>query len=135
MTVNVFLVTDERVGNALLKTVSKTFGELPLPAKAITIDYKRDPEQWVKKLCRLRKNLNKNDEVLVLTDVPGSTPCKISQKFLQMCHSAHVKVIAGINLPMLMRVMNYPSLDLHQLAQKAVSGGKEGIVSFEENNA
>lgn len=132
MTVNVFLVTHEKVGSSLLKAVSKTFGELPLPAKAVAIDYQGDPEKWVLKLCRLTKSLAQNDEVLVLTDVPGSTPCKIAQKFSHLCRNDHVKVVAGINLPMLMRVMNYPSLSLNQLAQKALSGGKEGIVSLED---
>src|SRR4051812_16293501 len=98
MTVNVLLVTHEKVGSALLKAVSKTFGELPLPAKAITIDYQSDPEKWVLKLRQLTKSLAQNDEVLVLTDVPGSTPCKIAQKFSRLCNNDHVKVVAGINL-------------------------------------
>lgn len=131
MTVNLFLITHEKVGSSLLKAVAKTFGELPLPAKAITIGYQCDPEESVLKLCRLVKHLAQSDEVLVLTDVPGSTPCKIAQKFSHRCCNEHIKIIAGINLPMLMRIMNYPSLNLHQLAEKALSGGKEGIVSLE----
>jgi mannose PTS system EIIA component len=132
MTVNVLLITHEKVGSALLRAVSKTFGELPLPVKAVTIDYQCDPDRCVQKLRRLTKCLTWGDEVLVLTDVPGSTPCKIAQKLCYICHSEHVRVIAGINLPMLMRIMNYPSLSLNQLAQKAVSGGKEGIMSLGE---
>lgn len=132
MTVNVLLVTHEKVGSTLLKAVSKTFGELPLPVKAVAIDYQCDPDQCAQKLCQLTKCLAKDDEVLILTDIPGSTPCKIAQKFSHLCHHDHVRVIAGINLPMLMRIMNYPSLSLAQLAQKAVSGGKEGIVSLED---
>jgi mannose PTS system EIIA component len=130
MTVNVLLITHEQVGSALLKAVLKTFGELPLPVKAVAIDYQCDPDQCAQKLRRLTKCLVQGDEILVLTDVPGSTPCKIAQKLSHLCHSDHVRVIAGINLPMLMRVMNYPSLSLNQLVQKAVSGGKEGIVSL-----
>lgn len=133
MTINVLLITHEQVGTALLKAVSKTFGELPLPAKAISIHYECDPEDSVMKLRRLIKHFDKDDDMLVLTDVPGSTPCKIAQKFSHLCQHNHVKVIAGINLPMLMRIMNYPSLNLSQLAQKALSGGKEGIVSMENS--
>ena len=38
-----------------------------------------------------------------------------------------MRVISGVNLPMLVRMMNYPGLDISQLVEKAVSGGREGI--------
>lgn len=38
-----------------------------------------------------------------------------------------VRVIAGLNLPMLVRIFNYPDLGLAELADKAVSGGKDGV--------
>ncbi len=36
--------------------------------------------------------------------------------------------VAGVNLPMLVRVLNYPVLDLATLADKALSGGRDGIL-------
>ena len=42
--------------------------------------------------------------------------------------SDKVAVIAGVNLPMLVRLLNYPNLNLEQLVDKAMSGGQDGIL-------
>ena len=37
-------------------------------------------------------------------------------------------VVTGLNLPMMIKVMNYPNLDLEQLVNVAVDGGKNGVI-------
>ena len=37
-------------------------------------------------------------------------------------------VVAGLNLPMLMRVFNYPELRLIDIAERAVDGGRQGVM-------
>ena len=39
-----------------------------------------------------------------------------------------VRVLTGVNLPMLIRVLNYPTLPLDEMAQKALSGGRDGVL-------
>jgi PTS system ascorbate-specific IIA component len=68
--------------------------------------------------------LDTGDGVLVLTDLFGSTPSNIAARLLD---SSRTRVVTGINLPMLIRVLNYPQLDLASLAAKAVSGGLDGV--------
>lgn len=41
-------------------------------------------------------------------------------------------MVAGVNLPMLVRVLNYPQLPLGELAEKALSGGREGVFAGNE---
>ena len=41
-------------------------------------------------------------------------------------------MVAGINLPMLVRIMNYPHLSLGELAKKAVTGGRDGVLVYPE---
>jgi len=62
--------------------------------------------------------------VLVLTDLYGSTPSNIAQKLIAQ---RNVHVVSGLNLSMLIRILNYPQLPLLELSEKAVSGGKDGI--------
>jgi PTS system ascorbate-specific IIA component len=38
-------------------------------------------------------------------------------------------VLSGLNLPMLVRVFNYPQDDLDTLASKAAEGGSRGILT------
>ncbi len=80
---------------------------------------------------RIRHELNSNiadlDQgmgVLILTDMFGSTPSNIA---CTVANNKVVRIVSGLNLPMLVRVFNYANLDLEKLKQKAISGGKEGV--------
>ena len=48
---------------------------------------------------------------------------------MQLLEKDKVELVAGVNLPMLVRVLNYRDVLLHQLVAMAVSGGKNGVVS------
>ena len=69
--------------------------------------------------------LDEGDGVLVLSDVFGATPCNIAAKLAQV---GKVEVVSGLSVPMLFRVINYRHLPLPQLVDKALAGGKEGVV-------
>jgi PTS system ascorbate-specific IIA component len=70
--------------------------------------------------------LSTDDGVLILTDSYGSTPCNIANEFLD---SNNRTLVSGLNLPMLIRIMNYRSLPLDELRDIAIEGGKHGITS------
>ena len=75
--------------------------------------------------------LNRGGGVLVLTDLYGSTPSNIANRLAEL---DYVRVVAGLNLPMLIRVLNYSALTLDELMEKAVSGGRDGIIACGRNN-
>lgn len=125
MSVNIIIITHNEIGDALISAATSTLGTLPLPTTAVRVTYNTDPETLVDKLKKVMKNLHAEDGYLVLTDLYGSTPSNIASSISQF---EKVKVVSGLNLPMLIRLMNYPNLELEQLTQKALSGGKDGIV-------
>lgn len=125
MTVNVLLITHEEIGTALLHAVTTALGELPLSTTVVTVNYDTDPEQLIPRLESLVNGIDRQQGLLILTDLFGSTPSNIASR---LQNHDNVRVVAGLNLPMLVRVMNYPKLGLTELAQKALSGGKDGIV-------
>jgi len=129
MTVSLLLITHDDIGNALLHAVSNTLGHLPIPTEVVSIDYKTDPEQIIPKLQAIVKNITRQRSLLILTDLFGSTPSNIAQALQNF---SHVRVVAGLNLPMLIRVMNYPQLGLDELVQKALTGGKDGVCCCEK---
>ncbi|MBB71953.1 MAG: PTS fructose transporter subunit IIA [Legionellales bacterium] len=131
MTVNLVLITHDDIGTSLMKAATMTFGELPLPTTSVAVSYETDPEDLTPRLQQLAKTMTANCGVLVLTDLFGSTPCNIAQGLQDV---ANVRVISGLNLPMMIRVLNYPNLSLDELADKAISGGKEGIMACECDN-
>jgi len=62
---------------------------------------------------------------LVLTDVFGATPCNVAQKVVDGHQS---KLVAGVNLPMLLRTVNYRHESLDLLVARAVAGGTQCIM-------
>jgi len=65
------------------------------------------------------------EKVLVLTDVFGATPCNVAQKVVD---GEHAKLVAGVNLPMLLRTVNYRRESLETLVARALAGGTQGIM-------
>jgi PTS system ascorbate-specific IIA component len=131
--VNIILITHETVGTALLHAAKMALNELPLSTTVMAITHQDEPDDIVAKLKKhvealIRKN--SEQQFLILTDLFGATPSNIASR-LQKCEQKDkIEIVAGLNLPMLIRVMNYATLSLHDLTQKAVSGGKDGIISY-----
>ncbi len=118
-------MTHSLVGEALLKAAEYTLGQLPLKCHTLTIDAQSDVEQLEEKIGNLVEALGPNKKLLVLTDLYGATPCNL----INAIGSQHVEVVTGVNLPMLIKIMNYPNLHLDDLAQVAVSGGRNSIIN------
>lgn len=64
-------------------------------------------------------------EVLLLADVFGATPCNAA---LNVADGVRVRVVAGLNVPMLWRTLCYANLPLAELVTRAVDGGRQGIM-------
>lgn len=128
MSAGLLLVTHNRIGEDLLSTAESMLGARPLPSAAIAVSQNDDPDEVYEHALALCAQLDSGDGVLVITDMFGSTPSNIATRLMQ---KANIRVVAGLNLPMLVRVYNYPTLPLDQLSDKAVSGGHDGIVLAE----
>ena len=75
------------------------------------------------------KELDEGQGVLILSDIYGATPCNMVSKLLE---PGRVEGVAGVNLPMLVRALTYRNESLARLVEKALSGGREGVVHFTE---
>lgn len=131
MSVSVLLITHGTIGATMIRAMTTTFGELPLDTATVAVDYKSDPSLLLPNLEDTLKKLDRGEGVLILTDIYGSTPCNIAQKLQKY---PGIEVVTGLNLPMLIRVMNYPNLDVTALAEKALTAGKEGVVNCRKSS-
>jgi PTS system ascorbate-specific IIA component len=66
-------------------------------------------------------------EILVLTDVFGATPCNAA---MRLADGAHVRVVAGVNVPMLWRAVAHRGNPLPTVAERAMSGGVQGVMQL-----
>ncbi|QKT02918.1 PTS sugar transporter subunit IIA [Ectothiorhodospiraceae bacterium 2226] len=127
MSVGILVITHSQIGQAIMDTACSMLTQCPLDVEILPIPQDSDPERQAARAHDLVHKLNRGDGVLVLTDMYGSTPSNIASRLLDP--EGRVQVVAGVNLPMFIRVMNYPHLNLEELTAKALSGGHDGIMA------
>ena len=125
MSVGLLLVTHEGIGAELLRAARGVMGE-PLPSEALSVYPHDAPEHIGAALAAARQRLDHGDGVLVLCDLYGATPCNQAARVRR----ANLRIVAGCNLPMVLKVFNYAHLDLDRLAAKALEGGGAGILQI-----
>lgn len=125
MSVGLLVITHEHLAENLVATARDMLGSERLHMKALSVAHGDDMDEVQARAREYCHALDQGDGVLVLTDVYGSTPSNIA---CQLCKQHDTSVIAGVNLPMMIRVLNYPQLGLDELAEKALSGGRDGIL-------
>ncbi len=64
------------------------------------------------------------DEVLILVDVFGATPCNAALA----AAGPWARVVAGVNVPMLWRTLCYADQPLEDLVNRAVAGATQGVM-------
>lgn len=124
--VGLLLVTHGRLGALILGAAEEIIGSIPLPSDVLEVRPVQDGEVLMRQGQRMIERLDRGGGVLMLTDVFGSTPANIAAR---LNRPPHTQLVAGLNLPMMLRVLNYASLDLSALARAAVEGGQRGIVA------
>jgi mannose PTS system EIIA component len=67
----------------------------------------------------------RNPEALIFTDVFGATPCNVAQR---LGDGVQVRVIAGVNVPMLWRSLCYADESLEALVMRAMAGATQGVM-------
>jgi PTS system ascorbate-specific IIA component len=116
------------LGDSLADCVKHVLGEIPKNLKVLSVLAEDDPQQKLVEGEVMIKQLDNGSGVLILADVFGATPSNIGRK---LCHTERVEGVAGVNLPMLLRVVCSSNRNLTELANLAVEGGRECIVHME----
>ena len=125
MTIGVLLISHQPIGQALLDVSKRALSACPLATHVLDVPLDCEPDEIVSQAESLIRELDTGDGVLVLTDLCGSTPSNIACRL----HARKgINVVAGLNLPMLMRVLNYPELELDELTERAIDGGRQGVM-------
>ena len=123
--VGVLLITHGRTGEDLLAAAWHVLGGEQGHARSIAVAPGDDAGATLEIARADLAALDDGDGVIVFTDIFGATPCNIAQRLGSLGFRTHC--VSGLNLPMLLRVLNYPEQDLDQLAQTAANGGRCGI--------
>lgn len=125
--IGILIMAHGSLGNSLLECAKHVVGKEPQQLAVLAVSNEDDPSRVLPQALALIDELNSGEGVLVLSDMYGATPCNIVGKLLQ---PGMVEGVAGVNLPMLIRTITYRNEPLATLIEKAVSGGREGVVHF-----
>ena len=127
MNVGILLVTHGQIGSQLVATANTIFCQDMVSMPCVSVPANITPQQLGRYAEQIRDSMTEQDSgagVLVLTDVYGATPDNLARYFTEQCNA---RVVSGVNLSMLLRVLNYSRQSLQQLCETAVAGGKSGI--------
>lgn len=126
MAVGVLLITHQGIGSALVAVATQLLGSLPLPVEALEVSCQADPDALLPQASAALRRVDGGHGVLVLTDVYGATPSNLAARLARL--GTPVRRVSAVNLPMLLRVMNYADLDLDELPAVAAAGARNAVV-------
>jgi len=123
----VFLITHAPLASALRSVAEHIYPDCAAHLWALDVPPGMAPSQIDEQARSLLKQMPQ-PEVLVLTDVFGATPCNVAQR---LGDKRRIRVVTGVNVPMLWRVLCYSQEGAERLAERAVSGATQGVMPVE----
>ena len=120
----ILIIAHAPLATALKECVAHIYGGLPARISGIDVLPDCDPAQVIGQAQAEIERLREDNGALVLTDMYGATPGNIACRLVEL---PGVRVLAGVNLPMLVRAVCYRAAPLDQLVDKALMGAGKGV--------
>jgi mannose PTS system EIIA component len=122
--IGVVVVTHGQLATELVNAAETIVGELPRFA-AVSIGWHEDTQDARSEIEQAIARVDDGEGVLILTDMFGGTPSNLAMTFLV---AGRVEVITGVNLPMLIKLVNVPKQsDLLAVARDMREHGRNAI--------
>lgn len=126
--IGVLIIAHDTLPDSLVKAVTHVLGATPPQLDTLSVKATDDPFELLPGARALVDKLDTGDGVLVFSDIYGATPSNLAAK-LQV--KGRVELVAGVNLPMLVRAFTYRAKGMETMITKAVSGGRDGVLRIE----
>ncbi len=123
------MLTHEDLGEHLISCASHVVGTKPPQLAYLSVFTHDNPDTLLSHARTVIEQLDSGDGVLILSDILGATPCNIASRLVQ---PGKVECIAGVNLPMLVRVLTYRNEPLSVVIEKGLSGGQGGVMQIND---
>lgn len=122
---SILLIAHAPLAHALRECALHVFPDAGAAVSAVDIQPDTPPEESLA-LARTAMDQLAAHGVLVLTDVFGATPSNVARRLVEGAENA--RLLAGVNLPMLLRAIGYRHEPLEALVARALAGGTQGIL-------
>ncbi|WP_345251347.1 PTS sugar transporter subunit IIA [Pigmentiphaga soli] len=128
----VVIVAHAPLASSLLSCATHVFGTVS-DVVAYDVGADDDPGKTLDAVRNRIAAVDRGEGVLVLTDVVGATPSNQADKAAHLANDAGIptSVVAGTNLPMLLRALTNRHLPLDETVQRVLDGGAHAILEME----
>jgi len=120
----ILIIAHAPLATALRECIAHIYGGCPARIGALDVLPDSDPAEVVQQANAEIERLREENGALVLTDMFGATPSNIAARLATV---PQVRVLAGVNLPMLVRAVCYRATPLDVLVDKALAGAAKGV--------
>lgn len=127
--IGVVLIAHRPLASALAAAASHVYSCAPERAedrvRVLDIEPAGDVATATAAARAMAREIDDGSGVIVLTDAFGATPGNVAS---QLAEPGRIAVVAGVNLPMLLRVLCYRDGKLADTVDKALAGGTQGVM-------
>jgi PTS system mannose-specific IIA component len=118
------IIAHAPLASALAEVARHTFPDCASQVRALDVPPDMTPQEVHAKALAMLAEAPMG-ETLVLTDVFGATPCNVAQR---LADGVTLRVVTGVNVPMLWRTLCYAAEPLDALVGRALAGATQGIM-------
>ncbi len=118
------LIAHAPLASALAGLAAHTYADCAGAVTALDVTPQQSPED-VQACAQQLLREAPAEETLILTDVFGATPCNGAQR---LADGMRVRVVTGVNVPMLWRTLCYLHEPLESLVSRAMAGATQGVM-------
>lgn len=127
--IGILVVSHEPLGTALIQCTRHIYGALPPQVAALDVIPDEDPERAFEAARELLACINDGSGAVVFTDLYGATPSRVA---MRLAAPGRVAVLAGVNLPMLVKAIGNRRMPVDELGTLLVESGKRAICDAHE---
>jgi PTS system ascorbate-specific IIA component len=125
--IGILLITHGSYGEALVQNACHVLNKRPPQLNQLGLSAQDDPLDLLPLARQMLHLVDDGDGVLLLSDLFGATPSNLALKLLE---PSRVEGLTGVNLPMLLRALNYRDKGMATLLVRARDGGRDGILNM-----
>ena len=125
--IGILLIPHGSYGEALVQNACHVLNKRPPQLNQLGHSAQDDPLDLLSLAQQMLNLVDDGEGALILTDIFGATPANLALKLLE---PGRVEGLTGVNLPMLLRALNYRDKGMATLLVRARDGGRDGILNM-----
>lgn len=131
----ILIIAHAPLASALRDCAEHVYAACPSHLEALDVPADASPESFLPQAQAALAHVATDGAALLLVDAAGATPCNLAQRLANgPTPFCEVRVVSGVNLPMLLRTVCYQKEPLNALTARALAGGTRGIVELHNDD-